>query len=746
LNTPVALKNVTVTAPTGANLNFSARNIVASGNLVIVDTASPAAPAQSVNGVLTASVTNSSFASIAITQIGGGPDSSSVTLLNDVAPTGVAVSLGNANGNRITLGINHFGPTTLIEGNGGPSNANSLGNGDTVTVSGGGYQSLSVNQLLNGTHDRILIQGIVVSPTNPTASKTVARVANIMGNGVWTKQGNGAGASTTISGVTVSPSSPPVKLPLPSGTGWSNITVVQGNGSIGLVRVASGAVNDTASVTSSIVPGWISTTQADLASNTSMYNTANISNSKAGAYISITQGNAGGSVFNNLVTPGDKAMVSKTTSGGNTIITQGSGSNDSATVGTAIVGGNLAITQKDVAVNPAGDYAKVTNSTVTGFATLTQGNASGDSASIDPTTVGGNATIIQGSGSGDSASLQGGSVGGNAAIIQADLASNAAGDYASIESLSVGGSATIKQGNALEDFALIQDATIGRNIAVSQGHGNFDTVEIYDVVATGGNTAAVPSISISIVQGKGSGDIADIENITALGGNLTISQGDVAGGLGDVASVIDVVIGTTTPGPNRPTYLNGTVTITQHNAPGDIALVQGGSSNNIAITQGDAVQVLNGSAIASDIAEVNDTSVTSDIKIIQGTGTSTAAGSGNYVAAIGLDYMGFFHYDDFKSGSVTAGGSTLIQQAYANNQLYLGYANAAGGSSFTTGFLDVYTGKGGGARVDAANTKVIRGHLRIFGAYTIEGGGSRNTYHNGGGNSGMTADPVDFNS
>ncbi len=208
--TPQTDKNVTVKA-TGANLNFAANNVDNSGNFVLSDTnTSP------VNAVLNATVTNSTFATLSIIQT-GGPARSTVTLANDSIPSSVAVSLGNANGDTITLNSgNVFGMTTLLEGNGGPSNSSSLGNSDTVTVAAGSYRSLNVDQLLNGTKDSISIgPGIVIAAINPTTSTMVDGVT-IVPNGVSTLQGNGAGDVTTITGVSTNPaSSSCVNLPLP---------------------------------------------------------------------------------------------------------------------------------------------------------------------------------------------------------------------------------------------------------------------------------------------------------------------------------------------------------------------------------------------------------------------------------------------------------------------------------------------------------------------------------------------------
>src|SRR5262249_31929310 len=139
---------------------------------------------------LTAIVDDCSFATLAISQTGGLR--ASVELSNDNIPGPVSVSEGNGNGDSITLGNgNTFGPTTLTQGGGGPTGA--VGNSDAVSVDGGGYRSLTVNQLLDGTNNTITINNIVILPFNPAAS-----------DGVTTTQGNGAGDATTISGVTTS--------------------------------------------------------------------------------------------------------------------------------------------------------------------------------------------------------------------------------------------------------------------------------------------------------------------------------------------------------------------------------------------------------------------------------------------------------------------------------------------------------------------------------------------------------------
>ena len=184
----------------------------------------------------------------------------------------------------------------------------------------------------------------------------------------------------------------------------------------------------------------------------------------------------------------------------------------------------------------------------------------------------------------------------------------------------------------------------------------------WNLTTVGGN--------ITVNQGSGSGDTATVLDVT-VGGNITILQGDVAGNAtGDTASVIGVTAGSSTGSPFL-IEVGGIVTITQGNAPGDVAYLDGDHINNVSITQGDNVQALNGSTVVSDVAEINDTSVTSNVTIMQGTGTSTAINAGNYVAAIGFDYLGYINGTP-ASSSVTVGGDTYIDQNYANNQVFLG--------------------------------------------------------------------------
>jgi hypothetical protein len=730
---PTTVGNVTIATTAGANIGTAAtpglvvNGVENSGNFIFTSTASPAPPSTAVNAVVTAKVDNSSFATLSIAQSGYGPDSSSVELGSDTVPGTVSVSLGDASGDSITLdaataGVNDsFGATTLTQGNTplvSPPNANELGNSDIVTVGPGSYKSLTVHQLLNGTNNTISVGPgpVVISPFDPTTAP-----------GVLTTQGNGTDDTTTINGVTTSGPAPPLNLPLPPGFVVSSISVTQGTGNVGVNTSFSG-VNDQATVENSVVPGNISITQGDVAGNTPRFNIATISSDTAGGSISISQGNAGGEVLKGgALTQGDTASVTGSKAGTSITISQGTGINDSATVSGSTAGGNVLITQADVldtsVSTPTGDTASITGGSIGGNATISQGAANGDSATVNVPTVGGNVLITQGNGNGDSATVTVTTVGGNVSITQG----GGNGDIAIIDPASVGGNITISQGGGDGDSATVSPVALDveGNVTITQLGGDGDSATIENITETIVK-GSPSSVTYSISQGSGNGDSATVSNVSAPNGNVSITQADSGtNAAGDTALVVNVTIGTSPGGVDT----NGNVTISQGNAPGDVALVQGGASNNIAITQGLNVQTPNGSSVATDVAEINDTAVTSDITITQGNANSAAGGL--YVAAIGFDYLGDVGTISPPPGSssVTAGGITAISQGGANNQVFLG--DDSDGSSFTTTFLDVFTGLGGGAFVEVQNTFVFFGAFPLGGPFSsvfnIEGGGSGNT-------------------
>ena len=77
-------------------------------------------------------------------------------------------------------------------------------------------------------------------------------------------------------------------------------------------------------------------------------------------------------------------------------------------------------------------------------------------------------------------------------------------------------------------------------------------------------------------------------------------------------------------------------------------------------------------------------------------------GLGNNVVDIGTGLCG--------PGTVVVGEETLICQGVPNNTVVMGGSGGdAGGPDFETGFLDIYTGAGGGGTVYAINTTVVFG-------------------------------------
>jgi hypothetical protein len=299
-------------------------------------------------------------------------------------------------------------------------------------------------------------------------------------------------------------------------------------------------------------------------------------------------------------------------------------------------------------------------------------------------------------------------------------------------------------------------AGVSFGVQTIQGNGAGDTTTINHVTTlTPPNPTAVPALpnipSIAVVQGDGSkaphgvatgNDSASVTNST-LPGNIQINQADLAGNAtGDSATISGDTLGFTIPvGPYvRPFF--GAVAIAQGNASGDTAVLNNNPVvNNVTIVQGNNVPA-RGLTPGVEVAEINDTKVTSDIRITQG----GPAAAGNYVAAIGYDYLGYMNGTTPASSSVTAGGDTAINQNGANNQVYLGDT----GDSFTTSYLNVFTGAGGGGFVEATNTTAVYGALPLPPAppappppssYTIDGGKGGNTYFDNGGNSGITFAP-----
>ena len=122
-----------------------------------------------------------------------------------------------------------------------------------------------------------------------------------------------------------------------------------------------------------------------------------------------------------------------------------------------------------------------------------------------------------------------------------------------------------------------------------------------------------------------------------------------------------------------------------------------------------------------DVINVNCTNVVSDMTLEQGEGDTTGVGLGNNVVNVATKMP------------VTVGDSTVINEIGANNgnnTITLGGASDgpdSGSIDFETGYLDVYTGAGGGVYVQVWNTLVDYGAVGTFGPYNMNGDGDGNT-------------------
>ena len=342
-------------------------------------------------------------------------------------------------------------------------------------------------------------------------------------------------------------------------------------------------------------------------------------------------------------------------------------------------------------------------------------------------------------------------------------------------------SIVVVQGNGNSDAASVTNSTLPGNVSITQGTstsgGSNDTALVSG--GTYGFTTSIPGYpavggNISITQGTGNKNEAAVANLTAFG-NINITQHDVCGNTtGDLAQVINVTDNLTIAASPFVIDVNGTVTIVQGDAYADTAVMYGDAVNNIVAKQGENCTTPECTPGFSDVVEINKTTVTSDISVTQGNWGDTA-NNGNYVTAIGYDYIGNFEPTLYAvypaptplstssstppgpgtglattpSGTVTAGGSTSIYQHYGNNQVYLGDGagfGSSGTSNFNTGYLDIWTGSFGDSYVAATNTHVSygsNGYYDVYGVgpvfgsgYMIDGGtvGSFNSYFDAGGN------------
>jgi hypothetical protein len=301
---------------------------------------------------------------------------------------------------------------------------------------------------------------------------------------------------------------------------------------------------------------------------------------------------------------------------------------------------------------------------------------------------------------------------------------NGAGDVALIiDCFSAAGSLVITQGNGNGDVASIVSSTIGSSgsgsASIAQGSGSDDYAAISGVYVSFGSL----TITQADLSTNSSGDFADIDTSYAPNGNVSITQGNANG---DWAQVIGVTAGYVYyAGPFSYTF-NGNVTISQGNGYADEADLDGGNVvNNVYISQGDSIFTQGCLPGLGDEVDINDTFVDNDLSIVQG---FTSADVGNNVVNIAT------------TSAVFVGDATSINEVGSNNgnnTVTLGGANDPSGIDFQTDYLDIYTGAAGGGFVSAVNTDVWIGSA-LGNDYTIDGGGTGNTYDDLGNNYGVT--------
>jgi len=244
--TPTGIKNVSFQVTSGVpKVTITAENVDNSGTFTVNDPA----PLVAI-GSLSTTVSNSTFASLAINQT--GCCSAYVELDNDNIPATVTVTEGVGNGDKIVLDKyptsgDTFGSTTLIQG-AGPAMQGCDGSNDYVYVDDASLKDLTIHQLGDGDkmkievgkasevevaltsfgliatqgsggfgeRDTIDIRSITTTPPNTAPNKYPAGSPD----NISTSQSNGDHAETYVDGSTV----------------YGTITSTQGDGNRDIVK------------------------------------------------------------------------------------------------------------------------------------------------------------------------------------------------------------------------------------------------------------------------------------------------------------------------------------------------------------------------------------------------------------------------------------------------------------------------------------------------------------------------------
>jgi hypothetical protein len=683
--------------------------------------------ALSTHGQLDLTINNSSFTGISVNQDLCCP--AHVTLTNDTSNGGpVTVKEGWGDKSSIYLSNDSFGITNLAQEQGAhPVATNCNGIGDTITVLGSKVSDLTVTQG-SGAANCVTIDGLGVMKNGNKANSFF---------GVVVSQGDGKGDCAYVSGIYIA-------NPNANVGSCAGISITQGNGQ-----------GDIAQITNSTVPGNVTIQQGD-----GHYDSALVDNVLAGSpndltcgYIHITQGNG----YDDSATVDDSAtwMLEIT-------VKQGDGECDEATVSFSEAGlahlygidtihtapGYIKITQGKANINPGGktpppdcgDTAEVLYSYAATYITISQSDVAdtsgnGNYAEVKYSTAAdGSITVTQGERDHDTAVVDHSSATGSKTVAGSISVTqgNGTGDTATVSySYANTGDITVMQGNGDGDTATVTDSTASGNISVTQGNGNDDEGSV-EYSYAGGN--------ISVTQGNGNNDEGEVEASTA-SGDITIMQGD---GNYDEADAYGVVAGSVDYSYGYPKDVHGTLTIIQGNGYCDTVNVASLNDtdttiNNLFIAQGNSTPFTGCVPGCNDTVNVSDSDILSDMTILQGIAGNVVGGAetgaGNYVVNVAADFNGggtIFPGGEGGTGPVVVGGATTIQQAGADNAVYLG-GNYGGddaleseytGFDFITNTLDVWTGLGGEAYANATNVYVVAGPA--FQGATIDGGGVDN--------------------
>ncbi len=353
-----------------------------------------------------------------------------------------------------------------------------------------------------------------------------------------------------------------------------------------------------------------------------------------------------------------------------------------------------------------------------------QGNGGNDTTNIDSSTVWGNISAYQGNSNDGSA---------DHIILDADSAGYTTPGAGGLLIPSFG-LVTLSQGNGNGDTVFLSSTgtefdalNVFNNLSITQRNGNSDIVTVDSTVVVTGN--------IIVVQGYGAYDVVNVTSSTA---GYTTQSGPILTDHGGLLAII------------QGNGYSDSVTITSFGLEGDF----GSIFNNVFIYQGNSLNGLPVDCLepTGDLVTIDQTTINSNLIIFQNavfslapavsTGDMTSvqsivadpaiivtdgAGLGNNVVLIGTGAASGGVGTGV--GQVYVGEETLIYQGGKDNTVWLGGASGdnSGVVDFETGFLDIWTGAGGGGTVQATNTTVDFGSF--FGnSFVINGGGTGNTY------------------